>query len=60
MRGTTDKIDFAVAQRFIGAIERENQLGRDRDPLAFEKPKFRGRESRKIRVRDQVRNRQSH
>ena len=60
MRGAADEIDLAVAQCRVGAIDREDQLGRDRDPLALEKPELGCGQGGEIRIRDQVRYREPH
>ena len=35
MRGAADQIDLSVAQGLVGAIDREDQLGREVEPLAL-------------------------
>src|SRR5205823_7154311 len=60
MRRAADKIDGAVAQRLIGAIDRKDQLGRDIESLALEEAEFGGRQGREIRIRDQIRYRELH
>ena len=60
VRRAADEIDRAVAQRLVGAVDREDQLGRDVEPLLREKPELGRRHRRKIRIRDQVRYRELH
>src|SRR5439155_3498219 len=60
MRRTADEINGAVAQRLIGAIDREDQLGRDLKPLALEKPQLGRRQRGEIGGRNQIRYREFH
>ena len=50
MRGTADKIDFAVTQCHVGAIDREDQFGGDRNALALKEPKLGRSQGREIRI----------
>src|SRR5205814_6030801 len=54
MRRAADKIDGAVAQGLIGAVDRKDQLGRDIEPLALEIAELGRGQRREIRVRDQI------
>ena len=40
MRRASDKVVLAVAQRGVGAIDRKDQLGRDRDARVCEEPEL--------------------
>src|SRR6202035_1198679 len=60
MRRAADKINSAVAQRLVSPIDRKDQLGRDFQPLALEKPELGRGQGRKIRIRDQIRYREPH
>ena len=60
MRRAGDKIVFAVAQRLVGAVDREDQLGRDVEPVPREMPELGRGERGEIRVRDQIGDRQPH
>ena len=60
MGRAADEVDGAVAQCRIGLVDRENQLERYIEALPLEEAQFDGRRGRKIRVRDEVRNRDLH
>lgn len=60
MRGASDEINFAIAQRLVAAVHRKDQLGRDIEPLIAEAAEFGRGHRREIRVRDQVRDRELH
>src|SRR5207247_9467955 len=60
VRGAADQIDLAICERRVGLVDREDQFERDVKALALEEAELDRRHRRKIRVRDEIRDRELH